>query len=204
MREPSQHAVTAAESVFRAGGGILRTSEALAAGVHRRTLYWMRDQGMLEELSRGVYVLASAPLPSNPDVAAVMKRVPQAVLCLVSALDCHEIGTQIPHAVQIALPRSVRPPKIAHPRTEVFSMSERAFTAGMEQHAMGGVQIRVFGIAKTVADCFKYRHRIGLEVAIEALQEVLRGRMAAPAEIMRFARVDGVETVVTPYVQALL
>lgn len=181
----------------------MRTGEALEAGIHRRTLYWMRDTGRLDALSRGVFVLASAPLPDSPDVYAVLQRVPRAVLCLVSALAYHEIGTQIPGAVQIALPRHVRPPRFDYPRVQVFNMSDAAFTAGVEEHAMSGATIRVFGVAKTVADCFRYRNRIGLDVAIEALQEVVQRRIVKPSDIMEFARIDSVESVIGPYLTAL-
>ena len=204
MREPTEDAVTATERIFEAHEGVMRTSEALEAGVHRRTLYWMRDHQMLETLSRGVYALASAPLPENPDVAAVMRRIPKAVLCLVSALDYHGIGTQIPHSVQVALPRNVRPPRIGRPRVEVFNMAQAAYSAGVETHTMAGAEIRVFSVAKTVADCFRYRSRIGRDVAIEALQEVVRERKATPAQIMEFARIDRVASVMDPYVRALL
>ena len=204
MRGPSDNAVSAAKLIFASHGGVMRTKEALDAGVHRRTLYWMRDHGELETLSRGVFLLASVPLPLDPDVAAVMRRVPKAVLCLVSALAYHGVGTQIPSAVQIALPRKVRPPRIDQPRIQVFKMSDTAFQAGVEVHTMAGAQIAVFGVAKTVADCFRYRNRIGLDVALEALQEVVRTRAATPAEIMEFARVDGIESVISPYLRALM
>jgi len=164
----------------------------------------MRDHGKLETLSRGVFVLASAPLPESPDVAAVMRRIPKAVLCLVSALEYHGIGTQIPSAVQIALPRNVRPPKIDHPRVQVLNMGDAAFLAGVEEHTMAGAKIRVYGVAKTIADCFKYRNRIGFDIAMEALQEVVRKRSATPSEIMEFARIDRVESVIAPYLTALL
>ncbi len=182
----------------------MRTGEVLQAGVHPRTLYWMRDHGLLEKLSRGVFHLASAPLPQSVDVAAVMQRVPEAVLCLVSALAHHEIGTQIPHAVQIALPREVRTPRLGYPLVQVFHMSEAALSAGVEEHVMGRTPVHVFSVAKTVADCFKYRNKIGLDVAIEALQEVVRNRTAKPSEIMEFARVVRVGSVIEPYLRALL
>jgi predicted transcriptional regulator of viral defense system len=204
MREPSDNALMSAEAIFAAHEGVMRTGEALEAGIHRRTLYWMRDHGKLETLSRGVFILASAPLPESPDVAAVMRRIPKAVLCLVSALEYHGIGTQIPNAVQVALPRNIRPPKIAHPRVQVFNMSDAAFRAGIEEHSMAGAQVRVYGAAKTVADCFKYRNRIGFDIAMEALQEVVRKRTATPSEIMEFARIDKVESVIAPYLTALL
>jgi predicted transcriptional regulator of viral defense system len=204
MRTPSDIELARATAVFERAGGVLGTSEALSSGIEERTLYWMRDAGLVEPLSRGVYHLSALPLPAYPSVAAVMRRVPRAVLCLVSALEYHGIGTQIPSAVQIALPRGVKAPRIAYPRIERFSMSAEAIAAGVEEHDMDGTPIRVFEVAKTVADCFKYRNRIGLDVAIEALQETIRTRRATPAQVMRYAKVDRVEQVMGPYVQALM
>ncbi len=182
----------------------MRTSEALRLGVQARTMYWMRDQGLLEWLSRGVYHLTSHPLPARPDVAAVMRRVPNATLCLISALDLHEVGTQIPFDVQIALAFGTKTPQIDRPRVGVFHMSAASFEAGVESREMGGTPVKVFGIAKTVADCFKFRNRIGTDVALEALQEVIREKRTTPAEIMQYAKVDRVADVVRPYLEALL
>lgn len=204
MRRPSDRELSRATAAFERAGGVLGTSEVLAAGVEERTLYWMRDSGLVEPLSRGVFHLSALPLPAYPDVAAVLRRVPRAVLCLVSALEYHGIGTQIPTAVQIALPRGVKAPRIVYPRIERFSMSSEAIAAGVELHDMGGTPIRVFSLPKTVADCFKYRGRIGQYVAVEALQETLRSRKATSAEIMRYAKVDRVDKVMRPYVEALV
>jgi predicted transcriptional regulator of viral defense system len=204
MREPADIAIAHAERIFAEHGGVMRAGEALTAGIHRRTLYWMRDQGKLDVLSRGVFALASVPLPESPDVAAVMRRIPRGVVCLVSALEYHGIGTQIPAAVQVALPRSVRPPRIRHPRVQVFHMSETAFGVGIEEHSMAGARIRVYSAAKTIADCFKYRNKIGIDIAVEALQEVVRKRLATADQIMEFARIDRVESVIAPYLAALL
>jgi predicted transcriptional regulator of viral defense system len=203
MREPSSREVERAVEVFRKADGVLRTSEVLVAGVEERTLYWMREQGVVEPLSRGVYHLAEWPLPAFPDVAGVLARTPRAVLCLVSALEFHAIGTQVPSAVQIALPRGVKAPRIMRPRIESFSMSAEAISAGVEQHETNGIAIKVFCVAKTVADCFKYRSRIGQYVAVEALQESIRTRRATPGEIMGYATVDRVERVLRPYLEAL-
>lgn len=203
MRPLSATALAHATSIFLAAGGVLRTSEALAQGIEERTLYAMRDAGLIEPLSRGVYHLSAMPLPSYPDIAAVFRRAPRAVLCLVSALAYHEVGTQIPSAVQIALPAGVKAPKIGYPRIERFAMGEKSISAGIEEHAVGETPVRVFGIAKTVADCFKFRSRVGQSVAIEALQEAVRERRATPAEIMRYAAIDRVQNVVRPYLEAL-
>jgi predicted transcriptional regulator of viral defense system len=204
MTTPSYKAIDTAARIFARHEGVMRTSDALAAGIHRRTLYWMRDAGQVEPLSRGVYHLTSHELPAKPDVAAVMRRTPKAVLCLVSALDLHEVGTQIPGEVQIALPRNVRPPRIDYPRVRVFHMSPASLSAGVEERDAEGVTLRVFNLAKTVADCFKYRGSVGSDVAIEALQEVIRERRVAPGEIMEYARVDRVQNVIRPYLEALL
>jgi len=203
MRKPSRKAVEEAEAIFTSRGGVMRTGDVLDAGVHRRTLYWMRDHGLLEQMSRGVFHLAEAPLPGSFDISAVMQRVPEGVLCLVSALDYHGIGTQIPRAVHIALPRETRAPRLDYPPIRVFHMSEPALSAGVEEHMMGATRLRVFSAAKTVADCFKYRNKIGLDVAIEALQETIRERKATPAEIAEYARVVRVRTVIGPYLMAL-
>ncbi len=204
MRRPTETALSAAADIFERNAGVMRTTDALGSGIQARTLYWMRDEGLLERLSRGVYHLASHPLPPQPDVTAVMQRVPTAILCLLSALDFHEVGTQIPAEVQIALPRGTKSPRIDYPRVRVFHMNAASLEAGVETSQVGGTSVRVFGIAKTVADCFKYRNRIGTDVAVEALQEVVRGRRASSSEIMKFARIDRVANTVRPYLEALL
>lgn len=204
MTSLSEQAVRRAAAVFEQHDGVMRTSEALAAGIQPRTLYAMRDSGLVERLSWGVYHLTSHPLAAKPDVAVVLRRVPRGVLCLVSALDFHEVGTQIPVEVHIALPRDVRPPRIDYPRVRVVHMSPASLGAGVEEHVSEGIRLRVFGVAKTVADCFKYRSMVGLDVAVEALREVVRERRVTPGEIMEFARVDRVQNVIRPYLEALL
>ncbi|GMQ81849.1 MAG: type IV toxin-antitoxin system AbiEi family antitoxin domain-containing protein [Rhodothermia bacterium] len=204
MSKPSEKSVVLAEEVFKSRGGVMRTSDALDAGIQPRTLYWMRDSGLLERLSRGVYHLSSQPLPSKPDVTAVMRRTPTAILCLVSALDFHEIGTQIPTEVQIALPRNTKRPRIDYPRIRVFHMSTESMSAGVIDQKMGGDHFRVFSKTKTIADCFKFRNSIGLDVAVEALREVVRDRHVSPGEIMQYAKIDHVETVIRPYLEALV
>ena len=204
MRKPSRKAVEEAEAIFTSRGGVMRTGDVLDAGVHRRTLYWMRDHGLLEQMSRGVFHLAEAPLPGSFDIPAVMQRVPEGVLCLVSALDYHGIGTQIPRAVHIALPRETRAPRLDYPPIRVFHMSEPALSAGVEEHMMGATRLRVFSAAKTVADCFKYRNKLGLDTALEALRLYLPRRDASTDALMEAAAVCRVAGVMRPYVEALL
>ena len=202
-RLPSENAVRHATEVFRANGGTLRTREAADRGVHYSTLYGMRDAGLLEKLSRGVYRLAEIPEPSKYDVVTVAARVPNAVLCLVSALDFHEVGTQIPSGVSIAIGPKDRQPQLDYPPIHVYRFSGRALTSGVEERTVDGAAVRVFSVAKTVADCFKFRNKIGLDVALEALREVVGSRKSTPAEIMEFAEIDRVSKIVRPYLEAM-
>lgn len=202
-RLPSENAIRRATRVFVQAGGTLRTREAAERGVHYSTLYGMRDAGRLEQLSRGVYRLSELQGPSKYDVVAVAQRVPGAVLCLVSALDFHEIGTQIPSGVNIAIGPKDRSPRLDYPPIRVYRMSGDALTAGVEEHSIDGTTVRVFNLPKTVADCFKFRNKIGLDVALEALRETVRTRRATRDAIMEYAEIDRVSRVVRPYLEAM-
>jgi len=192
------------ERIFREAGGTLRTKQALEAGVHPRTIYALRDAGRLERRARGVYRLARAEPSSNPDFLTVAVKVPAGVVCLISALAFHQITTQIPHQVEIALPRGAWAPRLEHPPIRVYHFSEKAMAEGVEKHDLGGVTVRVFSPEKTLADCFKFRNKIGVDIALEALRMYWRrGRADVPA-ILRFAEVDRVSAVMRPYLEAML
>jgi predicted transcriptional regulator of viral defense system len=190
-------------ALFAGHGGMLRTSEALALGVHPRTLYQLRDQGRILQLARGLYRLADLPALEEPDLVAVARRLPEAVICLISALALHGLTTQIPHEVCVALPRGVRTPRLVYPPVRVFRMSGACLQQGIETHAFDGVAVRVFGAAKTVVDCFKFRNKIGLDVAVEALRAALAQPDVTPAGLMHYAAACRVETVIRPYLEAL-
>lgn len=184
--------------------GVARTGDALRAGIHPSTLYKLRDRGVLETVSRGVYRLADSRPMSNPDVVTVAARIPRAVLCLVSALAFHGITTQIPHAVSIALERGAQPPRIQYPPVEVHHFSAQSLTTGIEEHILDGVTVRIYSAEKTLADCFKFRNRIGMDVVLEALR-LYRERMPLSVdELMRCARACRVEAVMKPYIEAML
>jgi predicted transcriptional regulator of viral defense system len=183
---------------------MLRMSEAVRAGVHRRTLYALRDEGVLEQLGRGLYRLADAPPLEQPDLVAVARRAPKGVVCLISALAFHELTTQIPHEVYLAVPRDAEPPRIDHPPVRVFRVAPKAFEEGIETHTIDGVRVRVYSREKTLADCFKYRNAVGLDTAVEALKRYReQGRVNVDA-LMRSARACRVEKVIRPYVEAVL
>ena len=198
-----ESAYSQAAATFRSNGGVLRTMEALDLGVHPRTLYAMRDAGMLEQLGRGLFRLSDLPPLGNPDLVAVALRVPEGVICLLSALAVHEITTQIPHEVHIALRRGAETPRVEHPPVRAFWFTGRAFDEGIETRELDGVGIRVYGAAKTVADCFKYRNKLGIDVAVEALRDFSRRHRGGANELARFARICRVSRVMQPYLDAI-
>jgi predicted transcriptional regulator of viral defense system len=192
-----------AETIFNRHRGVLRTSRALKLGIHPRILYRLRDSGRLVSVARGVYRLANLPEPSQPDLVVVASRVPHAVICLISALSFHGITTQIPHEVHIALPRRTRYPRLDHPPTRVFLMTGAAYSEGIEKHSIEGVEIRVYGPEKSVADCFKFRNKIGMEVALEALRLARERKHMTPRGVLYYARLCRVERVMRPYLEVL-
>ncbi len=192
-----------AQEVFRRHGGILRTSEAVREGLHPRDLYALRDAGVLERISRGVYRLAELDPLAEPDLVTVATRVPKAVIALISALHFHGLTAEIPHEVSIALPKGTASPRLDWPPLRVYRFSGEMFTSGIETHERDGVRLRVYSPAKAVADCFKFRNRLGIDVAVDALRSGLEERRLTPAELLRVARVDRVERIVRPYLEAL-
>jgi predicted transcriptional regulator of viral defense system len=191
-------------ALFRQHGGTLRTAEVLRLGIHPRTLYAMRDSGVLERLSRGLYRLADLPPLSNPDLVTVALKVPQAVVCLVSALAFHELTTQVPHAVDIALHRRAERPRLDYPPLRISWFSGPAWSEGIEIHLVDDTSVRIYGPEKSVADSFKYRRKIGLDVALEALKLYRQCPDFDVSKLLRYARICRVEKVMRPYLEALL
>jgi predicted transcriptional regulator of viral defense system len=190
--------------IFRRAGGVLRTTQALQAGVHRRDLYALRDAGILQRVSRGVYRLADLPPLAEPDLVTVAARIPKAVIALISALHFHGLTTEIPHEVSIALPRGTVQPRLDWPPLRVYRFSGTMFTAGIETHERDAMEVRVYGAAKTVADCFRFRNQLGTDVALEALRNGLGERKFTPSEVLRMAKICRVDRIVRPYLEAVL
>jgi len=182
---------------------IVRPRDLEARGIAREYLLRLYRQGVLHRAGRGVYVLAAAPTTEHHGLAVVAKQAPKSVICLLSALRFHGLTTQEPHEVWIAVDNKAHQPQLAWPALRVVRFSGRALTEGVEGHVIEGVPVRVFGVAKTVADCFKYRNKIGVDVAIEALRDTLRQRKATVDEIYRFAKVCRVAKVMRPYLESV-
>lgn len=174
------------------------------AGIHRQVLTRLVAAGHLERVSRGIYRLADRSITEHHGLAVVAAAVPHGTITLLSALQFHQIGTQLPSQVWIALDRRARRPALKYPPLRVVRYSGAALTQGIETHRVEGQAVRIYSAAKTIADCFKYRNKIGLEVALEALREGWRARRFTLNELDRYARVCRVQRVMQPYIEALV
>ena len=182
----------------------MRMSEAIRCGITRYMLYALRDRGVIEPVSRGIYRLAELPPLSDPDLVTVSLRYPNAVICLVSALAFHDMTTQIPHAVSVAVPRDSRMPSLGFPPIRAHRFSKQAYEVGIETHRIDGATVKVYSREKTLADCFKFRNRIGMDVVLEALK-LNRERHALDLRaLLRYARACRVEGLMRPYLEATL
>lgn len=185
-------------------GGTFTTGEARRAGISSRTLYRLSQSGKVVCASRGVYQIADATDVISPDYAAIMKRVPGGVICLLSALFHHELTTEIPREIHLAISRNANVPRLVYPRVRIYRMSPRPFNAGIEPRIIGGAELRIFSPEKTLADCFKYRNSLGVAVAIEALKNYMTRPGRKPSLVLEMAQVCRVEKVVRPYMEALI
>jgi predicted transcriptional regulator of viral defense system len=183
--------------------GLLRAADARAHDCSPQLLLKLHQSGQLVRIARGVYALPDAETTQHRSLAEVCKRVPKAVICLLSALQYHEIGTQLPHEVWIALPEATQTPAMTYPPLRIARLRGSAYAEGIETKSEDGAEIRVYSVAKTVTDCFKFRHKIGLDVALEALKEAWRERKLTMDELTHFARINRVSRVMQPYLEAI-
>jgi predicted transcriptional regulator of viral defense system len=173
------------------------------AGIHRQVLTRLVNEGRIERVARGVYRLAEQPITENHGLAVAAATLPQGVVCLLSALQYHGIGTHLPSEVWIALDRRAWRPKRAWPPLRIVRFTGEALTQGIERHTIEGRAVNVYGVAKTLADCFKYRNKIGLDVALEALRDAWRRRRFNMEDLDRYAEICRVQRVMQPYLEAL-
>jgi len=183
--------------------GIVRPRDMREHGLPGEALWRLARSGLLEQRSRGVYAPAGHEFTEHHSLAATAKRIPHGVICLLSALRAHNLTTQSPHEVWIAIDRKARLPKAGKVKLRVVRFSGKALSAGIEHRAIEGVTVPVYNIAKTVADCFKYRNKIGLDVALEALREAWRGRRCTSRELWKYAGICRVANVMRPYLESL-
>ncbi len=182
---------------------LLRAADVRKRGWSPQLLLSLHQAGKLQRVARGIYSLPNAELTEHQAALEVCQRVPKAVLCLLSALQFHQVGTQMPHELWIALPTGSQTPALTYPKLRIARLSGAAYGEGIETVTEHGAPIRVYSVAKTVTDCFKFRNKIGLDVALEALKDAWRTRKLTMADLNHFAKINRVERVMQPYLEAV-
>jgi len=184
--------------------GILRPRDLDQYGIRKEYLWHLWKMGIIERVGRGLYRFPDAPITEHHTLAEAAKRVPKGVVCLLSALQYNGITTQAPFQVWIAIERKAWRPRDDYPAIRIVRFSGRAFTEGRKIHRIGCVDVQVYEPAKTVADCFKYRNKVGLDVALEALRECWRNRLCTMDDLWRYAKICRVQKVMRPYMESLV
>jgi len=194
-----------AERVLRLASerGTLRPRDLAGQRVPRTTLSRLVESGRLVQISRGLYALPNHSRSEQHQLADITVRSPQGVFCLLTVFRFHELTTQSPHEIWLAIPNKAHPPKIDYPPLRIVRFSGAALTQGVETNVVDGISVRVYSVAKTVADCFKYRNKIGLDVALEALRESRREKRATNDELWRYAKICRVANVMRPYMESI-
>ncbi len=185
------------------GSSLLRTRDLESRGISRVFLGQLVASGRLDRVSRGLYALPNGSITENHSLAEVGKRMPRGIICLISALRFHGLTTQQSHQVWVTIDGKARKPQVSSLSIHIVRSSGMALTAGREEHVIEGVNVSVYCPAKTVADCFKFRNKIGLDVALEALREAWREKRATMDDLVRYARVCRMENVMRPYLESL-
>ena len=184
--------------------GMIRALEIRKAGHHPEYLRRLCRDGRLIRTGRGLYALPDSTITQHHSLAEACKRVPHGIVCLLSALSYHDVGTQNPHEVWMTIDRAKRKPKVDYPPIRTFRSSGPALIEGVDEIEIEGVPVRIYNPAKTVADCFKYRNKVGMDVAIEALREGWRAKLLTVDELVQHARICRVLKVMQPYMEAIV
>ncbi|MEC5217692.1 putative transcriptional regulator of viral defense system [Actimicrobium sp. GrIS 1.19] len=198
MENNHQHILNLAQT-----HGLIRPRDLVRQGLPRVALTRLVQQGLLIRVGRGLYARPERRVSEHGALAEIASKYPQAVICLLSALRVHDLTTQSPFEVWIAIPNRARAPKIVYPPLRVVRFSEATLIDGIDEHQIDGVTVRVTNVARTVVDCFKFRHKIGLDVALEALQEAWRAKRVGMDALWRYANLCRVANVMRPYLESL-
>ncbi len=183
---------------------LLSAVDVRAHGCSPQLLIKLEQSGKLQRVSRGLYSLPDSEPAEHQSLVEVCRRVPKAVVCLLSALQFHGIGTQLPFEVWIGLPEGTQTPAPGHPTLRIARLRGKAYTEGIETVVEQGLSIRVYSLAKTVTDCFKFRHKVGLDVALEALKDAWQQRKLDMDQVMHYARINRVAKVMQPYLETIV
>jgi len=184
--------------------GIITNKEIEEAGIPREYIYRLCHEDVLKKLDRGVYMLRDTPESSELNLLEVVNKVPQAVISLISALSFYQLTTQVPNEIWITLKRGSWKPGFDYPRINVTYVSENIFQYGVQEHILSHTKVKIYSPAKTVADCFKFRSKVGLDVAIEGLKELMHTKVSSVDELMEAAHICRVSKIILPYIEALV
>ncbi len=184
--------------------GMIRVRDAIKEGIHPENLRRLCKKGLLVKMARGVYIHADSEISQNVGLAQIAKRVPHGVICLLSALQFHNIGTQSPFEVWVAIDQKAAEPKIDYPPIRIVRFSGKALSEGIEIHKIEGVEVKIYNEAKTIADCFKFRNKIGLDIALEALKDSRQRKLCTNDQLWEYAKLCRVSNIMKPYLEATL
>lgn len=188
---------------FKKNNGITTFSKIISVGFHKDTLSSLVQSGQVEKISRGLYKLKKGVELSNPDLVAASIKVPKGIVCLISALAFHNVTNEIPRQVELAIPRGTHPNKVDYPPVKLYYISEKMWKQGIEEYTLEEHKIRVYSLPKTIADCFKFRNRIGMDVARNALKEAVTKKRTSINEIIDYAKICRVKNIILPYLESM-
>ena len=189
--------------IIKANKGIIKANEAIKKHIHPRTLYNLRDKGVLEQMSYGLYKLKQNKV-SHPDFVAVALRVPNGVVCLISALAFHNLTTQIPHKIWVAIKRNAYKPRIDYPPISIHQFSAQSFSSGIGKHIFDKIPVKIYNPEKTIVDCFKFRNKIGMNIVLEALAFYKERKKFNPTKLMKYAKICRIENIMKPYIESII
>ena len=189
--------------IIKANKGTIRTNEAIKKRIHPRTLYSLRDKGVLQKISYGLYTLKQNKVV-HPDFVTVALRIPNGVICLISALSFHNLTTQIPHKVWVAIKRDTFRPRINHPPVLIHQFSSQSFSSGVDKHIFDKISVKIYNPEKTIADCFKFRNKIGMSIVLEALSFYKERKTFNSAKLIKYAKICRVENIMKPYMESII
>ena len=189
--------------IIKANKGIIKANEAIKKHIHPRTLYNLRDKGVLEQVSYGLYKLKQNKI-SHPDFVTVALRTPNGVICLISALAFHNLTTQISHKIWIAVKRGAHRPKIDYPPVSIHQFSNRSFSSGIDKHTFDRIPVKIYNPEKTIVDCFKFRNKIGINIVLEALAFYRERKTFNPSKLIKYAKICRTENIIKPYVESII
>ncbi len=189
--------------IIKANKGIIKATEAIKKHIHPRTLYHLRDKGVLEQISYGLYKLKQYKV-SHPDFVTVALRAPNGVICLISALAFHNLTTQIPHKVWMAVKRGTHKPRIDYPPVSIHQFSDQSFSSGVDKYTFDKIPVKIYNPEKTIMDCFKFRNKIGMNIVLEALAFYRERKIFNPSKLIKYTKICRVENVIKPYIESII